>query len=122
VVVGEVALGVRLICQRCLRELQVSLDGPLALGLARTEGEAAVLPDHLDPVLVESDGVRPLDLVEDELLLVLPQIPIHDQGECGPLIPVTGGMASPEPRQGHPFAALQGLRRSTAEPGDVGEV
>lgn len=121
-VLGAVVLRVRLVCQRCLGDLQMSLDGPLALALVRTEGEGAVLPDHLDPILVGPEGIRPLDLVEDELLLALPQIPVHDRGECGPPIAVTRQLSSPEPRRIHPFAVLQGLRRPTAEPGDEGEV
>lgn len=122
VVQGEVAVTVRLTCQRCLDELRIPLDGTIALGLVRSDAEAAVVPNHLDPVLVDPAGVRPLDLVEDELLLALPQIPLHGQGECGPPTPVASEMPSQAPRPEHPFAVLRGLRRTGDEPGDEGEV
>jgi uncharacterized metal-binding protein YceD (DUF177 family) len=77
------------------------------------------VPDHLDPVFVGPDGIRPLDLVEDELLLLLPQIPLHESGDCAPPIEVQADDRGEV--LGHPFAALTGLRGLTDGPGTGGD-
>jgi len=121
VVVGGAQLTVRLVCQRCLGEVRVPLRGSIELALVRSDAEGQGLPDHLDPVLVEADVIRPLDLVEDELLLALPQVPRHEQGHCEPPIPSRDGGPVEEPRRENPFAALVALQGATADPGKGSE-
>lgn len=121
VAMGRVSLAVRLVCQRCLDEVRVTLDGSMAVALIRSDAETEDLPGHLDPVVVDADGIRPLDLVEDELLLGIPQIPLHDQGDCEPLMSVHAGGPAEEPRRENPFAALLALRETGAEAGKGGE-
>lgn len=121
VATGQVSLAVRLVCQRCLDEVRVTLDGSLAVALIRRDAEAEGVPGDLDPVLVDAAGIRPLDLVEDELLLRIPQIPLHDQGGCEPPVSVRGGVAAEAPRRENPFAALAALRGAGAETGKGSE-
>ena len=64
--------------------------------------------DYVEPVLVPEDGILHLrELVEDELILALPVVPVSPDSEaiestCGELEPI-------EPQ--HPFAALAALKR-----------
>lgn len=99
---------VRLACQRCLQDFDVPLrivgqfrfvaDEALAAALdADTEEDVLALPQHLDLH----------ELVEDELLLALPLVPMHDA--CPQ--PLTAADADGEPGRAHPFAALQALKR-----------
>lgn len=69
---------VELICQRCLGVLRLPLEATVNLGLARDEAEADRLPEDYEPLLVADGVIGVADLVEDELLLVLPQVPRHD--------------------------------------------
>jgi uncharacterized protein len=126
---GRVALSLRLVCQRCLGELIVPADCALALGLVRNDAEADELPESLDPWPV-GESVRPLDLVEDELLLALPQVPMHPPGACtGPAAsqppesapgsasaPVSSQAPTPgSPPAPGPFAVLARLKESPPE-------
>lgn len=82
VVRGRVALTMRLICQRCLGEVRVDIDAPIDLALVRGDAEARELPDELDPFPVDDGLMHPLDVIEDELLLAIPLIPMHEPGHC----------------------------------------
>ncbi len=53
------------------------------IALIGTEAEASGVPDDLEPVLAAEGRVRIADLVEEEMLLELPIVPLHRQpGEC----------------------------------------
>jgi len=77
--------------------------------------EAAELPEEYDPLLVAGERVRLADLVEDELILALPQIPMHDPGECQAAAVGTDSAAAPEgtAERASPFASLAELRRGS---------
>jgi DUF177 domain-containing protein len=77
---GRVWGHLRLVCQRCLEPMDVEIDAHLLLALVRGDVEAARLPDEYDPLPTSDAPVHPLDLVEDEVILALPQIPVHPQG------------------------------------------
>lgn len=86
-VVHVVVRGVlSLFCQRCLEVMEWPVDEQSALALVRGFDEAAALPDDYDPLILDETLLRPLSLVEDEVLLAIPAIPRHSWCE------------SPEPR------------------------
>ncbi len=116
VALGRVELTLRLVCQRCLGEVRIPLDAPIALALVRNESQVAGLPDHLDPVVVEEGGLSPLDLVEDELLLAIPQVPLHAEGDCEPSAREFSEGPATAPSLVNPFAVLVGLQAPAADP------
>ncbi len=70
-------------CQRCLDAVAFTVDRVIRLVVVEGLDEAERLPDAVDPLLIEEDTRMHLhDLLEDELLLALPQVPMHGQGEC----------------------------------------
>jgi uncharacterized protein len=79
---GRVTATIELRCQRCLGPLALQVDAALLLALVKGFDEAERLPDEYDPLIVEDDRIRPLDLVEDELILALPQVPVHAPHEA----------------------------------------
>jgi len=83
---GNVSAVLKLPCQRCLGVVEVMVDSNVSLAMVEGYSEAEALPDRYDPVLVADTGVDPLRLVEDELLLALPQVPRHAPGQ-----PCAGG-------------------------------
>jgi len=98
-------------CQRSLRRFGFPVALEQRLGLIRSETDEAALPPGVEPVLVPDDGLmRALDLVQDELILAIPVLPVAP--DSTPLEPV---WVTPEPdapvEVEHPFAVLAHLKR-----------
>ena len=109
---GEVSAVVELVCQRCLGRLHMPLLARVSLGLVRSEAEAERLPEDREPLLLTGDEIAVATLVEDELLLALPQIPRHeDLRECAAHGYTLPGDEPPASRPPQPFAALASLLR-----------
>ncbi len=106
---GILQTEVALTCQRCLCSLLWPLAVAVCLGLVRDEAEIDRLPDEYEPLLIAEGGSMAVaDLVEDELLLALPQIPRHeDVREC--TAHHQARPSDPAPEHGQPFAALASL-------------
>jgi len=64
-----------LVCQRSLRPYLEPVKRHSLLAVVESVAEQELLPEHYEPVLVEEGRLALLDLVEDELLLALPQVP-----------------------------------------------
>ncbi len=110
---GYVRSSLKLECQRCLDRLELPVDARVSLAVIEVAAEAERLPEEYDPVLIEDSRFRLLDLVEDELLLAIPQTPRHVSEQCGIKIEATDSVASdqdPEDEHATPFAALAGLQ------------
>lgn len=96
-------------CQRSLQRFLFPVHMVQRLGLIRDEAEEAALPEGYEPLLVPGDGLlQPAALVEDELILALPTVPVKPGSEA-----VEREFAADEEelRQASPFAALAGLKR-----------
>jgi uncharacterized protein len=96
-------------CQRCLQAMPITLAVDRCLRFAADEATAAALDvDSDDDVLALSRRFDLLELVEDELLLALPLVPMHEH--CPhPLAPAAD--REPAETPAHPFAALAALKR-----------
>lgn len=102
----------RLTCQRCLQPVAVPLLIDRAFRFVADERSAAQLDAECEEdVLVASANFDAREWVEDELLLALPIVPLH---ECCPkplLAAADAGRREPaEAPRAHPFAALAALR------------
>ncbi len=110
---GEVQGVLHLICQRCLGRMEFPVQRSFRLALVHSEAEADRLSDGYEPLLLEAERLIVRDVIEDELLLVLPDFPQHGAGEACTL---------PEYRKQentvaveekpNPFAALASLKRN----------
>jgi uncharacterized protein len=70
--------------------------GTARIALIAAESEADRVPQEFETVLAPDNRIRVRDLVEEELLLSLPLVPLHaDPGECTSTEPKTD--AKPEP-------------------------
>lgn len=101
-----------LICQRCLEPLDHEVHSRGMLGIVASIEEAERLPGSYESLLVMEDSVRPLEIVEEELLLAIPAVPRHE-AHCAPSGPTArshDGAASASP-----FAVLAGLRGRSKE-------
>jgi len=69
-------------CQRSLRRFGFPVNLSQRLGLIRNESDEAALPPGYEPVLVPADGLLlPLDLLQDELILAIPVLPVAPESE-----------------------------------------
>jgi uncharacterized protein len=87
---GTVSARVAMVCQRCLGMLTVPLAVPVALGLVRDGAGEQRLPARLDPWIVSDEDGDLYDLAEEELLLALPIVALHDDASCH-AAPAAGG-------------------------------
>ncbi len=111
---GHISAELSLECQRCLEVVRLPLEVEVALAFVEVIEQAGLLPEALDPCLVEEGSVLFRDLIEDELLLMLPQVPMHEPGACSTDTadsldepPVESDTSPAE----NPFAVLAGLKR-----------
>ena len=100
-------------CQRCLQPVALDLEVARPLRFVAGEDAAAALDaESEDDVLALPRSLDLHELIEDELLLALPLIPMHDQ--CPQGLPMSvgdasvGAAADSVPK---PFAALAALKR-----------
>ncbi len=105
----EVAATLKLRCQRCLEALDHKVDADTWLALVSGIDEERLLPERYDPLPVDDEPIRPRDLIEDELLLALPQIPMHAPVVCAQQIPDVDG-ARMRSAKASPFAVLAALK------------
>jgi uncharacterized protein len=92
-------------CQRCLESVAVQVDSRVLLAVVTDLVSARQLPEQYDPLMAEEGMVRLSDVIEDELLLALPQIPRHAPGACSVAIEQPAA-----PRRENPFAVLAKLK------------
>ena len=98
-----------LTCQRSMQRFLLPVHVVQRLGLIRDEDEESSLPEGYEAWLVPEDGqLSPLELVEDELVLAVPVVPLSPDGEA-----VDQHWAPPkeETDKVNPFAALAGLKK-----------
>lgn len=82
VIEGWLRAEVLLACRRCLEPLPVTLESRFSLGMVTSEAMAAELPNTYEPVVVKNEQLNLLSVLEDELILSLPQVVYHDEADC----------------------------------------
>ncbi len=75
---GQIHANIKLVCQRCLQTMDYVVDSKVMLGIIRKREQADQLPTIYEPLLVETDEVSLLDIIEDEIILAMPNTPLHD--------------------------------------------
>jgi len=104
-----------LLCQRTLQSFVFPVSLVQRLGLLRAgddgdEVAEAALPPGYEALAVADDGsVRPVDLVEDELILAVPVVPVAPGSES---VERDWPVTADEEAQVNPFAALAALKKN----------
>ena len=96
-------------CQRSLQRFLHPVRIVQRLGLIRDEADEEALPEGYEALLVGDDGLlRPAELVEDELILAVPVVPVAPGTET-----VEQDWTAPEEeiQAASPFAALSALKQ-----------
>jgi uncharacterized protein len=102
---GNFKVTLKLICQRCLNPFDLYMYTDVNIGLAMSETEIERLPGQYEPMLLTADQISLLTLIEDEVLLGVPMVPLHDSESC----PTAGIKEEYKPGKESPFAALKDL-------------
>jgi uncharacterized protein len=97
-------------CQRSLQRFLLPVHMVQRLGLIRDEADEAALPAEYEALLVPEDGMlRPLDLVEDELVLAVPAVPMNPESDA---VDREWPIPEQELAKASPFAALSSLKKN----------
>ncbi len=108
----QVCARVTLLCQRSLELFHTELRAKTRLGLIKDERDEDALPATSEPLLV-SGPLRMEDVIEDELLLVLPLIPVAPGSEQKMAAWIsTDGAEDAVDTEPNPFAVLSRLKSS----------
>ena len=110
--------GLPLLCQRSLKRFVLPVDVVQRLALVREEGQEDALPEGYEALVLEADGtIRPLDLVEDELILAIPVVPVDPESEPVEMAWPASSADDGEPEAAtrkNPFAVLANLKKNKA--------
>lgn len=78
---GKIEAVLELKCQNCLQAVQWTVKNDIKLGIVSSIDQADRLPEDYEPLLVDEEKILLKDVIEDELLLILPTFPKH-QHNC----------------------------------------
>lgn len=109
---GNIQTLLKLKCQNCLNALDLPVDHAFKLGILTSIDEVERLPNDYEPLLLETDKITLQELIEDELLLIVPEYPKHEY-DCLSFnfenkIQTTDNLAHSE----NPFSILTKLKQS----------
>jgi uncharacterized protein len=112
---GRVVARVPAVCQRCLGPMQLTLDEELKLLLAGASDapSAETATGDYDLWEIDEATIRPLDILEEALIMAIPLSPLHGRGEGCDALGDADSADSDETIR--PFA---GLRSTMTDPGD----
>jgi uncharacterized protein len=85
---GHVETEVVLQCQRCLESFKYGIISDFMSGLVNSEEAAKALPERYDPLIVSDNQLIIKDMIEEELILSLPIVPMHDPKDCKKSLPL----------------------------------
>lgn len=109
VVRGHLKASLILQCQRCMESFNYEIMNDFVLGIVQTEEKAMHLPEEYDPVII-ADGMLAIhDVIEDELMMSLPVVPMHDPKACKVAAPYKTS-SGVEPESNNPFNVISILR------------
>lgn len=110
---GNIKANLVLECQSCLKKLDWPIDNTIKLGIVQSLEQADRLASDCEPLMLESEKISFNDLIEDELLLALPDFPRHkhqcvDNGDEEVTVEVT----TQQVKANNPFAILAKLKNT----------
>ncbi|MCE9687499.1 MULTISPECIES: 23S rRNA accumulation protein YceD [Shewanella] len=110
---GKAVTELTLICQRCMTLYTTEVTVDFCFSPCRTPAEIDELPDAYDPIECNEIGeIRLHQLIEDELIVAMPIIPMHEGTDCnkGSKDVVVGEIESAQEERPNPFAVLEKLK------------
>ena len=109
---GRADARVTMPCLRCLQPVPVMLNSAILLGMVTDDALSSRLPREYDPLVVAHDErLNLIPVIEEELLLALPQAIYHDEGDCAvSRDALSSGELPGEQVTINPFSVLKALK------------
>jgi len=111
---GHLSANVNMICQRCMKPMPVQVEADVSLGIVSSDERAAQLPEEFEALIVEEEPIALARIVEDELILALPIVALHENQGCEPVLEKLQAEADRielAEQKANPFAALSDLKQ-----------
>jgi len=105
---GMIGIHLTAICQRCLAPMSLELEAHPFMVLLAPGDQPSGGPEEAETLVVEGP-IRLSEWVEDELILAMPMIPVHDDDQCSTPRAGTLPESGAEGKR-NPFAALGGFK------------
>jgi uncharacterized protein len=110
---GEIKANLIVECQSCLKQVVLPISRHFKLGLVSSLEQADRLTSDCEPLMLENEKVSLNELIEDELLLALPDFPRHDyqcvdRGE----VKLAGSAIDEQLTTNNPFSVLAKLKNT----------
>ena len=107
----RVEAGLPMVCQRTLDTFVFRAVIDQRLGLIASEREEAALPEGYEPLLVIDGELALADVIEDELILALPVVPLKPGAPLDWSDGTDDAREQSEPERPNPFAVLGSLKK-----------
>ena len=79
---GSVSTEVCTICQNCMQQFWRKISCDVALQIVADESKLERLTEDEDAIVAPDKVISVAELIEDELILAMPMIPRHEEGQC----------------------------------------
>lgn len=117
VIEGWIRADLVVMCQRCLDAMDLPLESTFRVGVVDTEAMSEQLPASLEPMVAGKRDLSIQGLLEDELIMSLPDYPAHDAVYCSASAELErinrdaddGVARAREHNTDNPFSVLAGL-------------
>lgn len=106
---GELIANIVLSCQRCMEPYTFEIKDRFLAGMVSTEEKAKALSDRYEPLLIKEGVLVISDVIEDELILRLPLVPMHEPNVCNVKLP----RAVLQAEDDSPFKVIEILKGKT---------
>ena len=113
VITGDAKVTVSLECQRCGKSFTHHVHTTYCFSPVKNDDQVEALPEAYEPIQVNEFGeIDLLALVEDEIILSLPVVPVHDSEHCEVSeADMVFGELPEEAQKPNPFAVLASLKQ-----------
>lgn len=116
---GQLMASIPFQCQRCLEPVVIEVSASVQTAVFEQEVDEDALPEGFEPIQVEAEQVRLVDLIEQELILAAPIVPTHEHCELVAVPESQEVIEQPvveEPQKESPFAGLSELLAKGNQP------
>lgn len=110
---GQLQTELHVVCQRCLQTMLLAMGSDFVVSPVVNDSQAKNLPVYYEPALMgEDERLSLTGLIEDEIILQLPIIAMHDPQQCPVSLNAVNDIVEiVEEEKVNPFAKLEALKQ-----------
>lgn len=103
----SIETAISLTCQRCMQLFEYPVVRETTMQVAETEEAARELPEDIEPILLDENRLDLVELLEDELMLAIPIVAMHEAEDCATKVEVAKEVKKQDTHK--PFVGLNEL-------------